>query len=400
MIKKIGYSAIEQGVFSAINFLFNIFLARYLTASLYGEFAITFSIYLFCLGIYNALFLEPMSVLGAKLESLGFIRYKANVVCLSLTITLLFLVVGIGTSYFGVPYLGGYVFLGFSLMMVYNLIRRIYYVEEKTREILLLSTTLFVLFIIMMVCMNQYFLESLTDANSIFFFLSIPYMIICAFYLIKNTGLFSHFNAFRSIVLIKKNWNFGSWLVATSLLYWLSESFYIPLIGYFSGQSEVGAFQALKNLTYPLNQVIAGISLYFLPVISKRIESSRLKAQKIHMIYGFISFVYLVFILLLDEEIISILYDNEQLLTFTWMLFFLCAASFIESIKQSTSLFLVAYEKTKFTFISRLVGVILTFSIGLYLIYSFGIVGTLSSYVITVFGVAITTYYFYRKIRA
>jgi hypothetical protein len=61
---KGGLSVLDQGLYSGANFVLSILLARWLSPSYYGMFAIAFAIYLFAYQVHNAIILEPMSVLG------------------------------------------------------------------------------------------------------------------------------------------------------------------------------------------------------------------------------------------------------------------------------------------------------------------------------------------------
>src|SRR5690348_2243243 len=59
------WAGLDQGMFSFANFIMNVFLARALSPSEYGVFAVGQSLFLFIVGFQNALIIEPMSVLGA-----------------------------------------------------------------------------------------------------------------------------------------------------------------------------------------------------------------------------------------------------------------------------------------------------------------------------------------------
>src|SRR5215475_4016688 len=58
------YSLADQAAAAAAGFGVNLLLARWLSASDYGIFAVVFAAYLFLSGFHNVLLLEPLSVLG------------------------------------------------------------------------------------------------------------------------------------------------------------------------------------------------------------------------------------------------------------------------------------------------------------------------------------------------
>src|SRR3989304_6306184 len=63
--KRVGYSVLDQGLFSGANFLLSILLARWLSPEEFGAYAVGFSAFLICFGIYNSLVLDPLMVLGS-----------------------------------------------------------------------------------------------------------------------------------------------------------------------------------------------------------------------------------------------------------------------------------------------------------------------------------------------
>ena len=61
---KGALAVFDQATYSLGNFLLNVLLARWLSSSDYGFFALGFAVLLFFQGLQNALVLEPMSILG------------------------------------------------------------------------------------------------------------------------------------------------------------------------------------------------------------------------------------------------------------------------------------------------------------------------------------------------
>src|SRR3989304_11758 len=62
--KRVGFSILDQGLFSGSNFALNILLARWLSPEEYGAFAVSFSIMWILGGIQSSLIYEPMMVFG------------------------------------------------------------------------------------------------------------------------------------------------------------------------------------------------------------------------------------------------------------------------------------------------------------------------------------------------
>src|SRR5438309_11851643 len=57
-------SVIDQGLTASVGFGVNVLLARWMPSDVYGAFAVAFAGFLCVSGFYNAMLLEPMTVLG------------------------------------------------------------------------------------------------------------------------------------------------------------------------------------------------------------------------------------------------------------------------------------------------------------------------------------------------
>src|SRR5262245_34812666 len=90
---KSGLGILDQLLFSGANFVFNIFLARWLLPTDYGAFAVSFAILLIFYQLHSSLLLDPMSILGPVKHANHLITYFWTQVRLHFFITTLFGVV-------------------------------------------------------------------------------------------------------------------------------------------------------------------------------------------------------------------------------------------------------------------------------------------------------------------
>jgi len=75
---KSAFAIGEQGMIAGSNFLLNVLVARWLTPEEYGGYAVAFAIYILFISFYQALVLEPMSVLSASLDEQRFRAYLGS----------------------------------------------------------------------------------------------------------------------------------------------------------------------------------------------------------------------------------------------------------------------------------------------------------------------------------
>ena len=264
-----GLSVLDQAVFSGANFILTILLARWVSPSEYGVFAVAFSIYLFAYQIHNALIIEPLSVLGpATMDHRlpDFLRDQIKVHFLfSIFAGLAIIVIGRLIFSFNqelgrVLFLLGVV-LAFILLPL--LIRRGFYLFRKPQLSLLGSIT-YALFLIGGIWFTQ---------------TSIRASVGLAFPLIGVAGLASGILLISRIPqqqssyisfydILHSNWKYGKWLVYSSLLIALAAQVQTFIVGALLGLSDAGVFRALQNFVQPMILFFAAVSAYLLPSLS------------------------------------------------------------------------------------------------------------------------------------
>src|SRR5882757_198478 len=89
-LKKISFAVLDQGLISGTNFTLGILLARWLSPSEYGIYALCFSAYLLISAIQQAIVLEPMSVLGPTQYQERYRAYVGTLVVMQPVLGILF----------------------------------------------------------------------------------------------------------------------------------------------------------------------------------------------------------------------------------------------------------------------------------------------------------------------
>jgi hypothetical protein len=77
---KVSLSLIDQLLYSGANFVLSILLGRWFPPEQYGAYTIAFSVFLFGSGLYSAIMLEPMRVIGPGRYSGNLKSYFASVI--------------------------------------------------------------------------------------------------------------------------------------------------------------------------------------------------------------------------------------------------------------------------------------------------------------------------------
>ena len=323
---KFIYAIIDQGIFSGGNFIINILLARWLLPEEYGAYAFAFSVFLFFAGIQSAIILEPLAVLGATKHESDYGHYVFSLLLIQLTLTLSFSFLLILSSLFLDPALKT-ALQGLAISMPFILIqwlfRQAFY--TRTQPINAVKISAIYTFILVFITYVAKTINQLNQFN-VFLFMGISCLVASALFMhpigLHLTDLTQVHRKTRSI--LNESWGYGKWIVAASVLNWISSVSFIPVITIFFSLFLAAAFRSMQNLVLPLQQVLAAVSLLLIPLLSIQ-GMSGTKGIKRGISYAlfvncFIVISYMVIMLLFKDPIILLLYPDSSYEVFSWLL--------------------------------------------------------------------------------
>jgi O-antigen/teichoic acid export membrane protein len=272
---KSALSLVDQALTSGAGFAVNVFLARWLSPSLYGAFAVAFAASLFVSGFHNVLVLEPLSVYGPA-------RYASNLLAYFRVQTRLhfFLVgalSGIGllaalVSWFVTPEKGlAFAMAGSAIALPFFLllwlVRRMCYVVQKpslavSGSVVYLAATLIGLFALRYLGKVSPF--------SVFLLIGVTSLLASAIVLwrlegAQGSGL--HVALSMGSVL-KENWSYGRWLVGTAVLFAVSTQTQTFLAAGILGLGAAGILRAVQIPSLVMTQIATATGLLVLPAFS------------------------------------------------------------------------------------------------------------------------------------
>ena len=384
---KVGFSIADQGIVSGANFVLNILLARWFTPAEYGAFAIAFSVFLFLSGFHNALILEPMSVIGPSRYKGQLAKYLEVTIWIHGGLTLgLAGILAIAAAIMAViesSLLSS--FLGLAIAVLFILLfwflRRACYLDTRP-DLALKGSFSYALFLLLglFIMQRQSWLSPFN-----------------AFLLMAQASLVASLVFWRSLgmrvskvswaggtpgtgVVLAEHWRYGRWVVGSAFVNWLSSAAYLPLVGALAGLAEAGVFRAMQNVVLPLQQTLTAMGLLFLPWVAGRQvvqdESYLKKAlSKISVVNMSLASVYVLFLILFGQWIVEFLYDQSYYGRFLWMLPYLGAVAVVQAAAQGLGIGLKALERPDAVFWSQTAGVLLTLTVGLYLVWTLRLYG-------------------------
>ena len=271
---RFGLAITDQGLTSGSGFLLNLLLARWLPGEAYGAFAVAFAALLFLSGFHNVLLLEPMSVFGPADYShrlVGYFSAQLKVhAALAAVLSGALLAAGAVMARFGahrelVVATAGSA-LALPLLLLFWLARRMCYVVHRPLIAVWGSTGYFVFVVIGLFALHAdgrltpFWAFLLMGAASV-----IPVLLV-----FRRLGLFAGTHGVRCPwkPVLRQNWNYGRWLVASTALFSMASQTQTYLAAAFLGLSAAGILRAMQVPSLAMTQVVTAVGLLLLPSMS------------------------------------------------------------------------------------------------------------------------------------
>jgi len=324
--KRVGFSILDQGLFSGTNFVLSILLGRWLPPDVYGAYAIAYAIMLIIAGIQSSLVYEPMMVYGPTQFQTNLGDYISKLSKLQLGVTIPLSAVMIVISLFLKPISREAVF-GMAIVIPFYLamwfLRQSCYLESRSGLAAISSVIYFgvsVIGLLILVLSNQLTLSSF---YGLIIFSSICGITFLSIFLVrkayKSPGKFSY----KEIGHV--HWNYGRWILPATIANSAAVLIITPIFGLLRGMDETGALKAFQNLTTPIAQLFVALNLLSLPILSRaHVRGGEKKSRKLFIKLGIIYIcfllIYLVPLELWGNTIIYWLYKKSYYLSFSEVL--------------------------------------------------------------------------------
>jgi O-antigen/teichoic acid export membrane protein len=278
-----GTAVIEQGIFAGSNFLLNLTLASTIPPADFGAFTFSFGLFLIAAGFYNALLLEPATVLRPALYEAQCRRYCRTQLTLHWGVTgplagLLaaagvFLMAGDVHAALGRALLGAAVASPFILLLW--LARRFLYILGRPAAALA-GSAVYVVAIAAGLTWAR-----LADRLSPFagFMILGCASALGALFLLSQASVLGPVERDSSVTLrglAVERWQYGRWLIGAVCI----EATIVPGLTLIAmtmlGLGAVGALRAMQIFTLPLGHAVTALSALTLPALARDFGHGRL----------------------------------------------------------------------------------------------------------------------------
>ena len=392
---RIGFSLLDQAIFSGSNFLLNILLVRWLPIDQYGTFSVIYTIFLIASTFYNALILEPMSVIGASQFDSQIPRYLRSVFFLQSILTISFSIFFILSAVVSIslkPELTQSLIalaVGTPLMLLFWLYRQKCYLQTKPAQSFIGSLLYACILLTSLVGLHsKQFINPYTTLM-IMGLASLITVIVLWHDLLKTIGKIS-FNSVSSAIkeIWSPQWNYGKWVTGTAFVYSFSTLVYPLLIGFILGMTEAGIFRATQNLTLPLQQSLSAMSILFIPILSRLHSNSGIRSFQrgsviVIVLFSLGGFIYNLFLLLFGSQIVRILYPANLTDISSWLIPFWVGIGMFTSINSAVGIILRGLQKPNVYFYAYSISAAFTLSLGVYATFHWALTGVMVSMLVS-----------------
>jgi O-antigen/teichoic acid export membrane protein len=386
--RPISLSVADQGLASGAHFVLSLLLARWLAPSDYGAFALSYALFLLAAGLHTSLILEPMAVVGPTRYAADLPAYLRQVlrihVWLSAAIALLFLAAAAIAASWSSSLAPNLIAVGLATpwMLLFWLFRRACYLSAQPDAAVRGSCAYG---IVLAAGLLGLWRSGLVSTASIFLLMAgASTAVSLAFrkYLgMKNEKTSAWAPGPPRSEVVQQHWTYARWSLGTTVLYWLSNSIYMPLVAVLAGLPSVAAYRATENLLLPMSQTLTAVGLLLLPWLSGKASTLgcghlRTTAPRIAALAAAAAGLYIAGVILCGPQLTRLVYGGDRYAGCLALVPYLGLAVVLRVIGDTGfGIALRAAGRPDVSFWATVASAVVTLTLGLGLVSRFGALG-------------------------
>jgi O-antigen/teichoic acid export membrane protein len=403
---KKGYVTLfDQSIVSFVHFLSSLLLARFLVPAEFGIWVLAYSVLIFAYGVQQALIISPMMVFGAATKGDEAKNYFTSTGIMQAIFGIIVIIILLITS--GILHIiykkpeTTYIFLVMSItsfsFLGQEFFRRALFTQLRAKDALKNDILCYGLQIIGIIAL--FYLGILNAVNTFWIIALTAFLAIIYGYYQCHNLLKLHLVSWSKT--IKENWDFGKWLLLSSLLTLTSGQAYFFIAAFLLGPVAPAVLRACQNIYGPCNILLLGIQNIAQPEASKRYSQ-----KGISMLNSFLIKVLLFMVITMGiycfaasfsaDFLLHILYKDKYI-QYGNIVILLGINYIIGALMQIPGIGLRAIRKPKALFYAYAASSITTITLSIPLIKYFYITGAAMGLAINVFIVLAVTFFLFKK---
>jgi O-antigen/teichoic acid export membrane protein len=405
---KSAFAVGEQAMIAGSNFLLNVLVARWLTPEQYGAYAVAFAIYILLISFYQALVLEPMSVLSASLDEQHFRSYLGSMLRIQAWLSGV-LIAALGLFVLAVFAIHGHSYLAWTLLallptlpaiLIFFFLRVACYVRHRPQHATQGAFIYTMTMLLGLIATRRWFALS---GAIVFLEMGISAALVSCL-LLKTLR-----PNFQSDVSDKQqwieHWRFGRWELSSVGFNWISQNISYTLTAGFLGMAQVGAIKAIMTLFLPLTQSMSALRRLLLPHLASTSDQNGKRGAAnsvwtLTAIYILGALVYGILVSVAARPLFRLLYGGK-FMEYAYLVTWAAVAPLFGLPAHVIDMGLRAIRSPKSIFVASCVSAIACICVTVPLTWAFTIQGAIASIVLSsAILLVIITVIFRRKSRA
>lgn len=268
-VAREGYlAAFDQGIISLSNFLAAIILARQISPTEFGVYGVGFLLLHLVRAVQEGVTVQPLNAIGASMDRADFKRYFTGAWILQLALALLAAVVAATGGWLltslGNDTAGPALFVLWFAVLVWQpqeYLRRAFYTRGKVRSAVFNTTLASAIRLgVLVYWASQNRLSGAAGIDAIAWG-SLGALILG----IWQARWYWTWRWSPLQVIWPRNWAFGRWILGGTLANWIAMELYPILAAGIISFAAAGAFRALQNLVAPVHVLLRAIDTFLTP---------------------------------------------------------------------------------------------------------------------------------------
>ena len=373
----------DQGLYSLTNFLTGVLLARSLMKEEYGTYVLALSLIITIMGIQRAAITVPYTVYCQKHKGEELNIYTGSVfihqiilLIIAVAFSLLFsqyFFVKEGSSYNALFLLSAFA-LAATGVLLRDFVRSYLLARLAVRQSVIMGVSVNI--VQLMILALLYAKNSLTIQN-VFFIIGGCSILPSLYFFLENSQI--KVQAAQILNDFRTNLRLGKWILGSTIISTLASQSYPWLLAFFADKSAVAILGVTLSLANILGPLLQGINSYVFPKMAhSRSEGTPFGVIRImkkavillSIIFGF----WIICGALFGNHLLALIYSSKYA-GYGSVLLIVILSSFISAVTGPLNSALDALERADISFKSLIAGLIVTVSIGVILVYRWGLYG-------------------------
>jgi len=364
--RRVLLAFIDQGAYSAANFLLTILYASWLPLDDFGRYVVIWTVALFIEAIQTSLIVDSLPAIVSRHSRNNRGRLDASafwvVVGYSAISSAVLAAAALALGLWKPAYAGPLIALAAvnPLQRLYLLCRRLAYIRDR-QDIAAVMAALY----------------GIVSVGGAFALLVAHTLWLPAVILVWGLGTLAGVVAAMAMNVGRPRttrfvnvrwlaadiWHSGRWLSAAAVAAWISNWAIFPLVAATTGAGTAGIIRALQNLLTPIVQFNAALHLAILPRVADKVAEvgahyGRRFAWRGTAIFSLVAGGYCALILLAAPVILPALYRKPEIAASAYLLWPLALAIVLDAIRQASAISLLANRRTRIVFVARILALI------------------------------------------